>query len=336
MKTYFVIMFCFCGSILANAQETGKMPTENPKKDKKKYTVRVSYPQYLVTSYEYVEKTETERIFRDSSTKKFRREVKWYVTERILDDSKGEVTMNVNIDSMVYDMYEGNIHYHYNSQSFNGNKLRNNDPDWTMASALLNRLYKLVLNTKGLIKSAGKVDGQNLGDIGQLEEFLDQQSVNMSEKDSALIFLWRKAIRPDQCDHIGNLARGIVPGRMTVEEDSVWKVGTTARINWVNFIDSMDVRLTKASRTRMTIEGVTHSLKPIRENDVILYDVPGLCSILGGKGNGKTTLTLNNKGLLNAMESEKNAEIRIRYNIEEFTEKIKQTISCNMTGRDKW
>jgi len=67
-----------------------------------------------------------------------------------------------------------------------------------------------------------------------------------------------------------------------------------------------------------------------------MYDVPGLCSVLGGKGSGKTTLTLNNKGLLNAMESEKNAEIRIRYNMEEFTEKIKQTISCNMTGRDKW
>lgn len=336
MKTFFVTIICLCASSLLYGQETGRMPSETPKKDTKKYSLKVAYPQYLVTSYEYVEKTESERIFRDSLKKTYKKEIKWYVTERILDESKGEVTMTVNIDSLVYNLYDGDKHYHYNSQIMNGNVVRNNDPDWTMACALLNRVYKLTMNAQGITKSVGKVDAEGLGNIGQLEEFLDQQSVNMTDKDSALLYVWRKAIRADQCDHIGNLARGLIPGRITVTEDSVWKVGVPARINWVNFVDSMNVRLVKTSRMRTTIEGVTHYLAPIRANDVILHDVPGLCTILGGKGKGTTTITLNNKGRLNAMESEKNAEIRVRYNLEEFTEKIKQTISCNMIGRDKW
>lgn len=318
------------------AQVTGKAPDET-KKEKKKLSVRVSYPEYLVTSYEYVEKTEVERIFRDSVKKNFRREVKWYVTERVINEEKGEITMTVNIDSVEYDLYQNGRKYHYNSQKLNENNANGGSPDWIMSCGLLNRMYKMVIGANGIVKSVGRVDDPpGMADIGKLEDFLNEQSNNMSPEDSATIYVWRKTLRADQCDHLGNIARGIIPGKITVMEDSVWKVGVPARLNWVNFVDSMDVQVVKSSRTKTVIEGVTKSLRPLRADDIITHDVPGLCTILGGRGSGRTTLTLNQRGRLNAMESEKNAEIRVKYNLEEFTEKIKQTISCNMIGRDKW
>lgn len=337
MKTcIWALIFCSLQGI-ALAQVPGKTPEEGAKPQKKKLSLKVSYPEYLLTSYEFVEKTETERIFRDSVKKSFRREIKWYITERVTGEEKGEVTMTVNVDSIIYDLYQDGKQYHYNSQSLNGNNISGTSADWIMTSALLNRMYRMILSQNGVMKAVERIDDPpGMADIGKLQDFLNEQSVNMGPDDSTLIFLWRKAIKPDQCEHIGNVARGIIPGKITVMEDSVWKIGVPARLNWVNFVDSMDVHVTKSSRTKTTIEAITKSLKPLRAHDAVLHDVPGVCTILGGKGSGKTTITLNQRGRLNAMDSEKNAEIRVKYNLEEFTEKIKQTISCNMTGRDKW
>ncbi len=337
MKAFIWALIVCSVQSLVLAQMPGKIPDEGAKTQKKKLSLKVSYPEYLVTSYEFVEKTEVERIFRDSVKKSFSRELKWYISERVTDDDKGEIVMTVNIDSMIYDLYQDGRKYHYNSQSMEGNTINGSSPDWIMSSALLNRMYRMVLTQNGITKSIARIDDPpGMADIGKLEDFLNEQSVDMGPDDSTLIFLWRKAIKPDQCEHIGNIARGIIPGKITVIEDSIWKVGVPARLDWVNFVDSMDVRITKASKTKTVVEGITKSLRPLRAHDVVLHDVPGVCTILGGNGTGKTTITLNPRGRLNAMDSEKNAEIRVKYNLEEFTEKIKQTISCNMTGRDKW
>ncbi len=325
-------MILIAGTFAASAQETGKTAiapgTSNT--PVRKYSIYVDWKDRIVHSYSINHKTKVKRVYRDNIEKNYERDVTYYVSMSSVGSEKGFTKLQCNIDSLKYTFTEGKSVLHYDSQDNKKTTIKTEFPDLTSTFGMMNHQFQFLISSYGEVAKVSGI-GQS-GDLDWLKQFVSEGD----STDTLSKILWGNVMSDENLKMIADVSKGLIAGKMQIKADSVWSRNIGLRLDGLNFTDSAKIQVASHSKDIIVISGSSTKLSPVLPQETRMYGIPGLGTVLSGKGTGTLRLDLTPRGTIKKQELNYIADIEAKYKLEKFTENIQTTLSCTLLGQFKW
>ncbi|MGA1434044.1 MAG: hypothetical protein ACO34C_00945, partial [Candidatus Kapaibacteriota bacterium] len=198
--------------------------------------------------------------------------------------------------------------------------------------ALLNHQFVLVYSPQTEVVNVRGVDQP--GDIEWLRNYIINEGKDAL--DTAQKFTWLNALTDEQAAWIGDVSKELIAGKMVIAPDSVWKRGIRLRLDGIDFIDTVEVRVSAYSKGEYVVEAVSKALKPVTSNDARFFGVPAPVPIQQGEGQGTIIMEMNSSGWVKKVTLKYNAKVTAQYKREQFTQDINTETTWTLLGRYKW
>ncbi|MFM8840676.1 MAG: hypothetical protein ACKOFB_06220 [bacterium] len=233
--------------------------TKGQKAPELKYALRVDFKENVYSSYVMDEKTVVKRMYRDSNDKQYQRKVQYHFTQSP-ESPKGEgLPLVTNIDSMKYAFFDGPTQLLYDSQNPKAATVNTEFPDAISNMALLNHQFVLMYSPQTEVVNVRGVDQP--GDIDWLRNYIIKEG--QDALDTAQRFTWLNALKDEQAAWIGDVSKQLIPGKMVIAPDSVWRRAIRLRLDGIDFIDTVEVRVSAYSKGEYVLEAVSKALQPV-------------------------------------------------------------------------
>ncbi len=311
-----VILILLVGSAGHMSGQTGAAPSG------REYRLQALYRAGIAQNYEVVEQTTVERTHSDSSKKTYDRKVTYFMTVRCIESMDGISKLIVNIDSLLYRFSSAGMEVTYDSQKDIAPK---NFADLNNYLGPLNRSFEITVSPYGEVT---RLSGE------QIDFWKDYLRENTSDIDSLVSTIWLHSLERDNLLQYGDLQKRVVPG-LRKGVDSTWKHDLAMRVDGVVFEGRATSRL--ASYTGGLYTLITKDSIPVRKDqEVHVYGIPYLSTVLDGYVITDNTLMLSTNGTINDVTMVSNAWIRARVKSEVFTHRITSTTAWKLTGQYQW
>ncbi len=313
-----IVFVVFCAAPLSAQKQQSSTQKPLPGRE---YRLEVKYTSGVALLYEFVETTNVERTHSDGSKKNYKREVKHFITMRIIESLDGISKVIVNIDSLQYSFEAGPVLVSYDSQVDITPK---NFSDLHYYIGTLNRPFTLTINSYGEVS---KVEGE------QIEFWRDYIEENAADLDSMTLHIWRQCLADNNLLHIGDIQKRLVPG-LKVGVDSTWKHDFSFLINSLAFHDKVESRFAKNLGGYYQI--VTKDTLQAQPQPVRSYGIGSLSTLIDGTATVDNELILRNTGLVEELTSKISATYKASVLNEIYTEDVQSTMKWKLTGQFQW
>lgn len=329
IATCFII--CCMMPIASNAQSA----TKGEKAPELKYALRVDFKDNVYASYVMDEKTVVNRMYRDSIGKQYQRKVQYNFTQSPQSPQPSGIdglAIVCNIDSMKYAFFDGPAQLLYDSQNPKAATVNTEFPDAIANMALLNHQFALVYSPKTEVIDVIGVDQP--GDLIWLRNYIINEGKDAL--DTAQKFTWMHALKDEQAAWIADVSKQLIAGKIVIAPDSIWKRPIRLRLDGIDFIDTVDVRIAEYSKGEYVLEAVSKALTPVKNDDVRFFGIPAPVPIQEANGNGVIRMEMNSSGWVKKVTLKYNAKVTAQYKREQFTQEIKTESTWTLLGRYKW
>ncbi|GAB1430823.1 hypothetical protein MASR2M18_16570 [Ignavibacteria bacterium] len=301
---------------------------------RKKYSIKVDFPQNVASSYAMTEKTIVKRDYRDDQHKNYEREVSYYFTMGTIGETEDGLTkLLCNIDSLKYSFKEGNVALQYDSQNPRASNIKGDFADLTYTQAPLNHMFVLLLDKKNIVK--GITGNGESGDVEWLRNFILVEGAE--SMDTAQKFLWLDGISLNRLQTLVDMNGGLIRERMLIADDSSWSQPSLIRLDCIEFTDTLTAKVTAVSRGVYSIESTVSGLKANVNREHRMFGIPGPGTVLSTEyGSGKTKLKVNQKGSIRGYDADFTAKLNCRYGNEKFVQTITTSIRCSILNQFGW
>src|SRR3989339_566858 len=251
MKKIIILCLAICllsFSIYADDTQKGKITNDNKKEEIVKYKPKVIYHTNAYRLYKMTETTNIHRIYSDSSTKDFKREVSYYMTLTIFNKPEnGFQTLKIVIDSMLYKLSEGDKVIEFNSQAEQMKPIRLKDLE--VMSVPLNRQFDMTYSPYGEV---AKIESP---DIEEAIDFIKEGDAKYGtkNKDELKNLIWFDGLSDARLKHITDLQK-IIFSQEGMAKDSLWRSPFTIQIDGKDFIDTVNSRIAEYNNGNYIIE----------------------------------------------------------------------------------
>lgn len=283
------------------------------------YTIKGALRTKIYYNYILTDTTKVSRVYNDSSTLKYDRITKYFLTIIQPDNPENEFTkIDVSVDSMHYYFIDGNERYEFTSIERAASKVLNFE-DFKAINIPMSRNFTIVYSPYGEV---AKVEGEQITfDRNYIAE------ISSKTTDSILIHNWTDWLSDFPLQHIGNIFKIIYP-KLPVYKDSIWKTTMDIRIENSNITDTIEAKVTGFYNNLYTIEGkfsryFTHPKK------IKFYKIPNLSLKTEiTEHNGTFTQNLTSTGVVKFVEIQSNLTRNV----------FEQTLICteNILSHLKW
>lgn len=301
---------------------------------KKKYSLKVDFPQNVASSYALTEKTTVQRDYRDNQKKNYQREVSYYFTMgKIGETEDGLTRVLCNLDSLNYSFTQGETTLNYNSQNSRASNVKGDFADLVYAQSILNHQFVLLMDKKNMV--VGVTGKGEPNDIEWLRNYILVEVADIM--DTAQKFLWLDGISDNRVTTLTDLNRGLIRERMTVAEDSSWSRPAILRLDGIEFSDTLTAKVTGLSRGVVSIECTSSGLKANTAREQRFFGIPAPATIESTvSGSGKTKLKVNQQGSIRGYEADYSAVIKGRHKNENFVQSITTSVRCSILNQFGW
>jgi len=302
-------------SATSQAQQSGAPPG-------REYKLQTLYRASIAQSYEFVEQTSVERIYRDSTRATYTRTATYSMTVRCIEALDGVSKVVVNLDSLRYKFTSGGKEIDYDSQKDITPK---NFADLNNYIGPLNRSFELIYSPYGEVTNIS-------GD--QIDFWRDYLEQNAAELDTVLYTIWTQSLSRENLLQVGDLQKRIVPG-LRKAVDSTWKHQLALRIDGTKYTGNVRSRL--ASYEGGLYHIITQdTLKAAPDQMVHTYNVPELAKVVDGTITLNNTLLLSTAGTVNEFTSVISGITSLVAGREPFTQKTTSTLQWKLLGQYQW
>jgi hypothetical protein len=164
MKKIIIIFSVIClllSPVYADDPLKGNSGDDSKKEEVQKFIPKVIYHPNAYRLYKLTEITNVHRVYSDSTTKDFKREVTYFMTLTIFDKPEnGFQNLKIVIDSMIYKFSEENKVIKFNSQSEEMKPIRLKDLEATTVP--LNRQFDMTYSPYGEV---AKIESQDIEEV---------------------------------------------------------------------------------------------------------------------------------------------------------------------------
>jgi hypothetical protein len=233
---------------------------------------------------------------------------------------------------MKYAFFDGPAQLLYDSQNPKAATVNTEFPDAIANMALLNHQFALVYSPRTEVIDVIGVDQP--GDIIWLRNYIIKEGKDAL--DTAQRFTWMHALKDEQAAWIGDVSKELIPGKMVISPDSIWKRPIRLRLDGIDFVDTVEVRIAEYSKGEYVLEATSKALTPVQEDDTRFFGVPAPVPIQEASGNGTIRMEMNSSGWVKKVTLKYNAKVTAQYKREPFTQEIKTESTWTLLGRYKW
>lgn len=288
------------------------------------YPLYSTYKAGNVRSYVFKEETNIERTHSDSSTRNFKREITYFISQVAPKSPEdGFATVHTTIDSMIYRFSEGNSVVEYNS-------MRDKQPNLAFLDLLYstiphNRTFEMVISPYG---DVAQVKGEM---VDWLREYTAEKGKNVLAPIQK--FLWLDGISDNNLKHYGDLAKGIIP-HGNIARDSVWQTSVSFRMSSIDFSGMANTRISNVNKSSYRLEATADNLLA-QPAETRVYGITEMVRLNSGRGSANLTIDLDEDRIRRA-EIQGTSEINVTISKETFRDKISSNLSWTLTGQTQW
>lgn len=288
----------------------------------REYKLQTLYRASIAQSYEFVEQTSVERIFRDSTTTTYARTATYFMTVRCIEALDGVSKVVVNLDSLKYKFTSDGKEIAYDSQKDITPK---NFADLNNYIGPLNRSFELTYSPYGEVTN---ISGDQ---IDFWREYLEQ---NAADLDSVLYTIWTQSLSRENLLHVGDLQKRLIPGlRRAV--DSTWKHQLALRVDGMLYTGNVRSRLAAYEGGLYHI--ITQDTLTAAPGQIIhTYNVPELVRVIDGSVTLNNTVLLSTAGTINEFTSILKGSSQLVAGREPFRQNITSTLQWKLLGQYQW
>jgi hypothetical protein len=286
-----------------------------------KYGIKINYPVKSFSNIKINEITNVHRIYPDSTTKDYSREINYYTTSEVPSSPEdGFQTVNVTVDSMHYKFTEGEVEFEYNSIDMKGKALR--FKDLNCKTVPLGREFELVYSPYGEI---AKIGGEEIDET--LNYVIERGEGYLSETDK---YVWLNGLSKEHLAYLGDLQKIMQPiERMAI--DSIWYSPFNIEINGYNFYDTLALKIMDYNAGMFIISGESLSLHPFNKKS-FAYNISDLCEIHSVKGTGNFKLELSARGVIKSVGTDYKIKVKLKVEDQIIEEIIDSKIIWDVQG----
>ncbi len=305
---------------LPGAKETSLPPA---------YLLKPVFRVHNYYNYILYDTSEVVRIYKDSSTVKYTRNMIYYLTLVQPDPPvDGFSRVEVSIDSIYYRFQEGQKVYEFSS-------IENSNPnvfkfeDFQTYSIPMSMEFTIVYSPYGEV---AKIEGERL-----LEKRRYIDTLKATIPDSIWYFNWVDGLSDSRLKQIADVIKITFPIN-PVYKDSIWSSPIELQIDGINVIDTLDLKCTGFFNNKYSIEGVFKN-PSLEWKKTKFYGIKTLSfphKIARGQGVFKQILSA--AGLVQSLNINLDLEIFVGEKSENilFTEKIKKNLKWEMVKSFKF
>ena len=143
-------------------------------------------------------------------------------------------------------------------------------------------------------------------------------------------------MKDEQAAWIGDVSKQLIPGKMVIAPDSVWRRAIRLRLDGIDFIDTVEVRVSAYSKGEYVLEAISKALQPVTKDDARFFGIPAPVPVQQGNGEGTITMEMNSSGWVKKVTLKYNAKVSAQYKREQFTQDIGTETTWTLLGRYKW
>jgi hypothetical protein len=296
-----------------------------PAIDTTAYRVAVRYPLKVYSRYKLVEQTEIKRTYSDGSNKDYTRDITYYLTQFVSKlPEDGFNTVSVTIDSMIYDLKDGEKTYHFDSQAHD--KEIPNIQDLTAIAIPLGRTYDMIYSPYNEVV---RVEGE---DLDWLKDYVLVKGKDIL--DTIKKTIWMRGISDTHLAYLADLQKNTIPS-VKVRKDTVWFSPFKFQFDGITFFDTAQSRIAEYNAGVFTIESRINNMKPLKEA-VILYDINTLVTADSGKFDGTYSYKLRPNGTITYAEANFQGVVYPKIRNEVFTQMVKKRTIWELLDQFKW
>lgn len=250
------------------------------------FGIRVKHPVNTFSTFILKENTNIHRVYSDSSTDDYSRQVNYYYTAKIEDSPKdGFQTIIFVVDSLNYLFKDGDKVLDYNSVDMSGNASR--FKDLNMRTPILGREFNLIYSPYGEVS---KIDGD---DIQELKDYINENKSYMKPID---LYMWNNAVSFERLSYLADNKKIELPkGKIAI--DSIWYSPIAIELNGYSFVDTAAMKISQYNTGKFLLEGTMKNIAPVNK-DEYMYNVSKLIKIDKSVATGKIQLELTARGKL--------------------------------------
>ncbi len=286
LLTLFAIIAFISLTNIVFAQEKAVKGQAEDQGEVVKYGIKVKYPVNTFSTNILTENTKVHRVYSDSTTDDYTRQVTYYYTTKIENSPKdGFQTLIIIIDSLTYNFKDGEKVMDYNSVDMSGNASR--FKDLNMRTPALGREFNLVYSPYG---DVSKIDGS---DIKELKDYINENKSYMKPLD---LFMWNNGVSFERLSYFGDNKKIQLP-KDRIAIDSIWYSPINIELNGYSFTDTAAMKISHYNAGKFLLEGTMVNLTASNK-DEYMYNVSKLIKIKKAVGTGKIELELTARGKL--------------------------------------
>ncbi len=331
MKKILILCLTVCLlslSVYADDTQKGSSRYESKKEEVVKYKPKVIYHTNAYRLYKMTETTNVHRVYSDSSTKDFKREVSYYITLTIFNKpDNGFQTLKIVIDSMSYKLTEGDKVIEFNSQDDKIKPIRLKDLE--AISVPLNRQFDMTYSPYGEV---AKIESP---DIQEAIDFIKDGDAKYGtkNKDEMINLIWFDGLSDARLKHITDVQK-ILLSQEPIAKDSIWSSPFTIQIDGKDFIDTVNAKIVEYNNGKFVIEAKTNQLKPVKR-DSYFYGVTKPARIESAKGDGFYIIEISPRGIISKVDAEFIIESNCKVRFEPFYEQVDSKMVWEYLGQFK-
>lgn len=301
------------------ANGSAQQPAAPPARE---YKLQTLYRASIAQSYEFVEQTSVERIYRDSSKVTYSRTSTYFMTVRCIESLDGVAKVVVNLDSLLYTFTADGQDITYDSQKEITPK---NFADLNNYIGPLNRSFELTYSPYGEVTN---VSGDQ---IEFWREYLEQ---NASDLDTVLYTIWMQSLSRENLLHVGDLQKRTIPG-LRKAVDSTWKHQLALRLDGTEYAGTVRSRL--ASYEGGLYHIITQDTLAATPGQMVhTYKIPELAKVVSGSTSVNSTILLSTAGTINEFTSIAKGSLQLLAGREPFTQNTTTTLHWKLLGQYQW
>lgn len=301
IKNIFTTVLCFicCSAILLSQDKPQK--TEKPHEPM--YKILVRFPVNVSKKYMYKENSKITRIFSNSKTQEFSRELTYHFSLRAPSavDKDGFQLVEVSVDSLEYKYTNKDTTIYYFDQRDDLRPPKLDDYNIRMVPMGLN--FQM---TYSPYQEVAKVDGDMLS---EKRKYLTDPAT--APQDELNKNTWTNGLQDESLLNLFDVIKGFPPNHK-VDIDSTWDKALMCEIEGSRFIDSVTFKLADFNIQNYTFTGVSKKIMPI-EGIVRLFGLSQLIDFTNVEGKSEYLIKMHPRGSINQFDA--NYEIELTYQV---------------------
>ncbi len=279
------------------------------------------FPPGRVFAYAYHDSTMVHRIYSDSSTLDYSRDVIYFMQMKApKDPTDGVLELLVNVDSVRYRFQSGDAVIRYDDQS----NMEMTFPDLIAATVPVNREFTMKISPYWeVVSTQGEM-------LDWLRDYIDQYGKGVL--DSMRTFIWLNGISTTSLAQFSDVQKGTLPNAR-VHKDSTWRKPYFIKVDGIDCRDdSAATHIASYTRNVYTLETQSNNLY-VLPGKQRLYKIENMVDILDGKGKGRHSMQLHKSGYITSAVSDFVTTMRAKIRNEVFSETVRSVYSWKLLGQ---